>query len=26
VRVFGGVFFYLYTRRKRGYNGRKVPL
>jgi len=26
VRIFGGGFFYLYTRRKRGYKGRKVPL
>jgi hypothetical protein len=26
VRVFAGGIFYLYTRRKRGYKGRKVPL
>ena len=26
VRVFGGGFFHLYTRRKRGYKGRKVAL
>lgn len=26
VRFLGGAFFNLYTRRKRGYKGRKVPL
>jgi hypothetical protein len=26
VRVFGGLFFHAYTRHKRGYRGRRVPL
>jgi len=26
VRIFGGIFFNGYTRRKRGYQGRKVSL
>jgi hypothetical protein len=26
VRLFGGGFFHFYTRRKRSYKGRKIPI
>ena len=26
VRIFGGLFFHAYTRHKRRYKGRKIPL